>query len=53
MWQIKFVSQSSGKFTYQTSEFKTKREAIKAFPSRMTNIQKVDRTYYITAYNGK
>ena len=52
-WQIRFITQIGGKYSFQTVEFKTKREAVKAFPSKMTSIQKVDRTYYIMPSAGK
>lgn len=49
LWEVKVKSGNN----YQTSQFKTKREAIKAIPSRTTSIQRFDRTYYVTPSDGK
>lgn len=48
-WEIKLKSGN----TFTTTEYKNKRSAVKAFPSRMTSIQRFWRTYYITPYEGK
>lgn len=48
-WEIKLKSGNN----FTSSLYKTKRAAIRAFPSRMSSIQKIERTYYITAYDGK
>ncbi len=43
-WEVKVKSGAN----YQTTQFKTKKEALKTFPSKIASIQRFARTYYIT-----
>lgn len=52
-WQIKLVTQLGGKYSLQTFEFKTKKETLKALPSKYSGIQRHGRSYYVMVNPGK